>query len=375
MKITRLKLSSEEKRLLWHLRTNGATPRTELSTVLQVSNSALTKLSRNLISLGLVEEQDASCDTSGRGRPTVPLAISAAGGFAVGATVHKGVLEIALVDYAGGIISLTSEAVGAPTPQAFAQLLEQRITELSVKHKLLGGRFLGVGVGLPGPPRGRDARHWNIVNELPGWRDVPLRQVLDDTLGLPTMLENDADVSALAEYYLNPAVRRASTVVLLLLGYGIGAGVIEDGRLLKGEFGGFGDIGALYPMDQPRPTTMDLLSVLREGGCAIQSVANFAEATVGYEALIEQWLDRAALQLEPLVNSAIAWFDPGEIIFSSPLPASIMARLAARLNRGQLHWPEHRRPTSIGVSGLGGSAIALGAALLPIHASTTVSPW
>ncbi|MHA4867575.1 ROK family transcriptional regulator [Duganella sp. PWIR1] len=361
--------------MLWHLRTNGPTPRTELSTMLQVSNSALTKLSRNLISLGLVEEQEASTDASGRGRPTVPLAISPAGGFAVGATVHKGVLEIALVDYAGGIISLTSEAVGAPEPLAFAQLLEQRITELSVKHKLLGGRFLGVGVGLPGPPRGRDGNYWNIVSELPGWRNVPLREILDAALGLPTMLENDANVSALAEYYLNATVRRSSTVVVLLLGYGIGAGVIEDGRLLKGEFGGFGDIGGLYPMDQPRPTTIDLLSVLQEAGCPIQSVANFAEVTVGHEALIEQWLDRAAVQLESVVNSAISWFDPGEIIFSSPLPASIMVRLAARLNRGQLRWPEHRPPTEIRVSGLGGSSIALGAALLPIHASTTVSFW
>jgi len=374
MKIARLKLSSEEKRLLWELRTKGPLPRTELSIALQVSNSALTKLSRNLISLGLVEEQ-ASSDASGRGRPTVPLAIAASGGFAVGATVHKGVLEIALVDYAGGVIALTSEEVGAPDPLAFAQLLEQRITELSVRHRLLGGRFLGVGVGLPGPPRGRDGDEWNVVNDLPGWRGVPLRQILDDALGLPTMLENDANASALAEYYLNDAIRRSSTVVVFLLGYGIGAGVIEDGRLLKGEFGGAAEIGGLYPMDRPRPTTMDLLSVLREAGCEVQSIAHFDEACAGHEAVIERWLDRAAEQLESVVNSAIAWFDPGEIVFSSPLPASVMARLAARLNHGQLRWPGHRQPTEIRVSRLGGSSIALGAALLPIHASTAVTFW
>ena len=80
-------------------------------------------------------------------------------------------------------------------------------------------------------------------------------------------------------------------------------------------------------------------------------------------------------QLEPLVNSAISWFDPGEVVFSSPLPESIMVRLAARLNQGRLRWPEHRKPTEIRVSRLGGSSIALGAALLPIHAATTVSFW
>jgi predicted NBD/HSP70 family sugar kinase len=324
--------------------------------------------------MGLVEEQ-ASSDASGRGRPTVPLAISPAGGFAVGATVHKGVLEVALVNYAGGIISLTSEEVGAPNPLDFAKILDQRITELSVKHRLLGVRFLGVGVGVPGPSLSRAGERWNTVNDLPGWRNVPLRQILDDALGLSTMLENDANASALAEYYLNDTIRRTSTVVVLLLGYGIGAGVIEDGRLLKGEFGGAGDIGGLYPMDRPRPTTMDLLSVLREAGCPIQSIANFDELTRGHEAVIERWLDRAAVQLESVVNSAISWFDPGEVIFSSPLPESIMARLAARLNHGQLRWPEHRPASEIRVSKLGGSSIALGAALLPIHASTAVSVW
>ncbi|MDZ4328932.1 MAG: ROK family transcriptional regulator [Pseudomonas sp.] len=372
MKIARLKLYSEDKRLLWHLRTHGPTPRTELAAVLQVSNSALTKLSHNLLNLGLIEEL-APPEILGRGRPTIPLTISAAGGCAVGATVHKGVLEIALVDYAGGIIALTSEEVGAPNPLDFARILEQRITELTVKHKLLGMRFLGVGIGIPGPPLSRDGDRWQVVNDLPGWRDVPLRQILDDTLGLPVLLENDANAAALAEYYFGGTIRRSSTVVVFLMGYGIGAGVIEDGRLLKGEFGSAAEIGMLYPDNKPRPTTLDLLATLRDAGCNIASVANFDEVTLGYDELIERWLDRAAEQLEPAVNSAIAWFDPGEITFSSPLPESIMARLAARLNRGHLRWAGHRQPEDIRVSKLGRSAIALGAALLPIHASTARS--
>ncbi len=94
--------------------------------------------------------------------------------------------------------------------------------------------------------------------------------------------------------------------------------------------------------------------------------------TLGYEGVIERWLERASEQLEAVMNSAIAWFDPGEIILSSPLPASIMLRLAARLNRGHLRWAGHRQAIDIRVSKLGGSAIALGAALLPIHASTAV---
>jgi predicted NBD/HSP70 family sugar kinase len=373
MRTARLHLVSEEKRLLRHLRSKGPMPRTELALSLQVSNSALTKLSHNLISLGLVEEL-ASTEPPVRGRPTVPLAISADGGFSVGATVHKGVLEIALVNFSGGVISLTSEQVGAPDPIEFANILEQRINDLCVKYKLLGARFLGIGVGVPGPAMSRKGDRWHTVMELPGWRDVPLRRILDEALGTSVLLENDAKAAALAEYYLNGAIGKAATVVVILLGYGIGAGVIEDGHLVKGEFGSAGEIGRLYPMDQPRPTTLDLLSVLRQAGCPIQSVAQFDELAAGYEDLVEQWLDRASAQLEFLVNSAIAWFDPEDIVLSSPLPESITSRLAARLNALPLHWPSYRQRGQVRVSNLGGSAIALGAALLPIHAATALLP-
>jgi predicted NBD/HSP70 family sugar kinase len=340
--------------------------------VLQVSNSALTKLARNLLNIGLLEELESS-DAKGRGRPTIPLAISAAGGFSVGATLHKGVLEIALVDYAGGIISKTSEEIGAPSPAEFARKLEDRVADRFVKHKLLGMRFLGIGVGIPGTALSRDGDRWCVVQELPGWRNVPLRQIFDETLGMPVLLENDASAAALAEFYLGGSMLRSSTVVVFLLGYGIGAGVIEDGRLIKGEFGGSGEIGMLFPNGRPRPTTIDLLAALREAGCDIKSVAHFDEATVGYEDLIERWLVRASEQIEPVVNSAIAWFDPGEIIFSSPLPESLMARLAAKVNCGHLEWPAQRQPSEIRVSKLGGSSIALGAALLRIHASAAMS--
>ncbi|MDQ2819765.1 MAG: ROK family transcriptional regulator [Pseudomonadota bacterium] len=371
MQTARLHLLAEEKRLLWHLRTTGPLPRTELALALQVSNSALTKLSHNLISLGLVEER-RMVDVPMRGRPTIPLGIAAAGGFAAGATVHKGVLEIALVDFAGGVIALASEQVGAPGPLEFAAILEGRINELCVRHRLLGRRFLGIGVGVPGPPTTRAGERWHTVKELPGWRDVPLRQILDDALGMPVMLENDAKTAALAEYYLNGKIGKASTVVVILLGYGIGAGVIENGRLVKGEFGGAGEIGVLYPGELPRPSTMDLLAMLRTAGCPIESVARFDALTIGFEDVIDAWLDRAAVQLEALVNSAIAWFDPDDIVFSSPLPAAVVARLAARLNALPLHWPGLRARGQVRVSTLGGSAVALGAALLPIHAATVL---
>ncbi|WP_395407234.1 ROK family protein [Pseudoduganella sp. UC29_106] len=371
MRAARLHLVSEEKRLLRHLRTKGPMPRTELALALQVSNSALTKLSHNLISLGLIEEQ-ASTEPPVRGRPTVPLAISPSGGFAAGATVHKGVLEIALVDLAGGVICLTSEQVGAPDPIEFANILEDRINELCVKHKLLGVRFLGIGVGVPGPAVSRKGDRWHIVKELPGWRDVPCARSWTRRSARRSCWKTTPRRPPWPSTIRTAKSARPPRSWSFSLGTAIGAGVIEDGHLVKGEFGSAGDIGRLYPSDLPRPTTMDLLSVLQQAGCPIESVARFDELTAGYEDVIDQWLDRAAVQLEFLVNSAIGWFDPDEIVISSPLPESITSRLAARLNALPLRWPSYRERGQVRVSKLGGSAIAIGAALLPIHAATAL---
>jgi predicted NBD/HSP70 family sugar kinase len=340
---------------------------------MQVSNAAITKLSRGLLTLGLVEEVESD-GGQGRGRPTIPLRVSAAGGYAVGVTVHTGILEMALVDYAGNAISLTTEEFDPIDPRHFARLVDRRIHELAVEHRLLSRRLFGVGLSVPGPPLSPDGNRWNIVRNLPGWQNVPLRQIMDDALGLPVWLENDATAAALAEYYLGGLIKHCSTAVVILLGHGIGAGIISEGRLMRGEAGSGGEIGMLYPSELPRPTTLDLLATLQADGCRVKSLADFEEATRGFEATIERWLDRAADQLLLAVNTAIAWLDPGAIRLVSPLPISIIQRLAHRLNKGPIVWGDPRSDREacrydIEVSNLGGAASALGAALLPIHAS------
>lgn len=368
-----LSLLDEEKRLLWQLRTQGPQSRSALAETLQISNAAISKLSRTLIGQALVEEMPAA-PLAGRGRPTVPLRISPAGGYAVGVAIYAGLLEIALVDYAGGVVSLTSEKVAPQAPEAFARHVDRRIHERAIEHRLLGSRLYGVGFSVPGPALSRDGNRWHVVRNLPGWKDAPLRTIFEEALRLPVWIENDATAAALAEYYLGGLIQRCTTAVVLLLGHGIGAGIIHRGALMRGEAGGAGEIGMFYPGDKPRPTTLDLIATLQAAGCKVQSLADFAEAIPGYESVIEQWQARAADQLLQTINSALAWFDPGAIRLMSPLPAEIMNGLTGRLNRLAITWGDHvadseKARFDIEVSRLGGAGCALGAALLPIHAS------
>ncbi|PVX29369.1 ROK family transcriptional regulator [Sphingomonas pokkalii] len=373
MRYPPLRLLDEEKRLLWQLRTRGPQSRSALADTLQISNSGISKLTKALMGQGLIDELPAET-LAGRGRPSVPLRISPAGGYAVGVAIYAGLLEIALVDYAGGVISLTSETIEPVDPQRFARHVDRRIQELAIEHRLLGSRFYGVGFSVPGPALSRDGNRWHVVRNLPGWKDTPLRDVFADTLRLPIWIENDATAAALAEYYLGGLIRRCTTAVVILLGHGVGAGIVHEGRLMRGESGGSGEIGMFYPGNRPRPTTLDLIATLQAAGCTVESLANFAEAIAGYEPVIEDWMERAADQLLQSINSALAWFDPGAIRLMSPLPAAIMHGLADRLNRRAITWGAHVADSEKGrydieISKLGGAGSALGAALLPIHAS------
>lgn len=366
-------LSEDKKQVLWQLRSNGPASRSDLALRLDASNTALTKITRELLALDLIEELDLDADRT-RGRPAVPLSISARGGYAVGAAVHRGLLEVTLLDYAGVPIGAATEAFDSPEPRVFADALLRILHRLTAEKSLLTRRLLGVGIGVPGAAISRDGRRRWTVTGLEGWRDVPLDEVIGDYLGLPVWIENDANAAALGEYYAGGLIGQYSTVVVILLGHGIGAGVIAAGELLKGEMGNAGDIGRLYPGDRPRPSGVDLLATLASAGCDISSLADLEEHLGKYTAIVENWIERAAAQLEPMIDGSIAWFDPGVIVLSSSLPKAMLQKLEAGLRSAQLMRPPVRiAPPELRSSELGGAAVSIGAALLPIHALTAPS--
>jgi glucokinase len=98
-----------------------------------------------------------------------------------------------------------------------------------------------IGVAAPGP---LDPRRGVVTNppNLPGWRDVPLADLLGAAVGCPAHLENDANVAALGEFRAG-AGRGTTNMVYVTWSSGVGAGLILDGRLFSGSHGAAGEIG------------------------------------------------------------------------------------------------------------------------------------
>jgi glucokinase len=126
----------------------------------------------------------------------------------------------------------------------------------------------GVGVAMPSP---LDAERGVVLNppNLPSWHGTPVRGLLEDALGRPVALENDANAAALAEFRFG-AGRGASDVVFLTMSTGVGGGLVLGGRLVRGVASSAGEIGHLPVEWDGEPCTCGLRGCLEAytGGAA-----------------------------------------------------------------------------------------------------------
>ncbi len=103
-----------------------------------------------------------------------------------------------------------------------------------------------VGVGAPGP---LDIEAGVVVAppNLPGWDHVPLKQRIEDELGITTFLENDANAAALGEHCFG-AGRGTEHMIYVTVSTGIGGGLVLDGKLYHGIGGMAGEVGHMMIM-------------------------------------------------------------------------------------------------------------------------------
>jgi glucokinase len=101
-------------------------------------------------------------------------------------------------------------------------------------------RAVAVGVGCGGPMRYPEG----IVSPLniPGWRDFPLRQRLEASFKLPTIVDNDAKALAVGERWRG-AGQGSNNMLGMVVSTGVGGGIVLDGKLLHGESGNAGHVG------------------------------------------------------------------------------------------------------------------------------------
>lgn len=221
---------------------DGALTRAELTQRLRVSRSTVGALVGDLIELGLVDEV-IPVGGSGVGRPSHVVGPHASGPYVVAVDIDVTRVVTAAVGIGGDVLARRVVVTGAEAsgPENLTDVILASLTDVADAT----GRSmppLGIGVSVPGTVD-QETGQVAVAPNL-DWHDVGFGSMLAQRLPgrLRVTVANDADVAALAEHRRGGA-RGVDEFVFLLGRVGVGAGIITNGRPLRGHNGYAGEIG------------------------------------------------------------------------------------------------------------------------------------
>lgn len=222
--------------VLNYVREREPISRAEIARETELQRSTISAIVDDLTAEGLVEEVGEGESTGGR-RPTL-LRLRTKGAIAVGVAITPSGTTVASSDLAGRIVEL-EEFPTDPDPDRTLSEVMSLIGKLSQRNK---GSIEAVGVSLPGLV---DPSTGNVVY-VPyfKWRDLPISKTISTAVGLPVIIDNDANAVALAELWFGrPEVSDARDFIMVLVAEGVGTGIIFDGQVYRGQRGAAGEFG------------------------------------------------------------------------------------------------------------------------------------
>ncbi len=214
---------------------SGQISRAEIARTTKLTRPTVSDVVAGLMEQGLVEEVGYAPSTGGK--RAVLLSV-------VDDSRHLIGLDLARGDFRGAVINLRGEIkdrVDLPLQGRDGDAALALVYDLvDALVEAASSPLLGIGIGAPGLVDAVNGVMHQAVNL--NWRDVPLRSLLQGRYGLPVHMANDCQVAALAEYTFSDGSNNQDLVVVNV-GWGVGAGIVLNGQLLHGNTCGAGEIG------------------------------------------------------------------------------------------------------------------------------------
>lgn len=127
--------------------------------------------------------------------------------------------------------------------------LEQVLAQVfALTDKIITDQVKAIGIGVPGLVDLNKGVVYDVVN-IPSWREVHLKCLMEDRYNLPVLINNDANCFALGEHYFGKG-KGKSSMIGLTIGTGLGAGIILNNKLYAGPNCGAGEFGMVDYLDK-----------------------------------------------------------------------------------------------------------------------------
>ncbi|WP_332642044.1 ROK family transcriptional regulator [Aeromicrobium sp.] len=229
------------------LRDGSPRTRAELAQLSSLARSTVTARVDALLASGLLAPVGEAASTGGR--PPTRFALNRDDRVVLAIDLGASHASVAVTDLAGRILQQkTIDSDIADGPEAVLELVTTIGLELLKEIGRPIRDVAGVGIGVPGPVEHATGRPANPPI-MPGWHDFDIPAELGKTFKGPVLVDNDVNLMALGEFVTS--WQSSQHLLLIKVATGIGAGVIADGRLMRGALGSAGDLGHVQVAGAP----------------------------------------------------------------------------------------------------------------------------
>jgi predicted NBD/HSP70 family sugar kinase len=215
---------------------NPQISRAEIARTTKLTRATVSDMVADLIEEGLVAE--VGYGSSIGGRLPVLLSLNADSRYLIGLNLAQDKFIGAVVNLRGEIKETCEAPVGSNNGEQALQIVYQILDQLiSTDCKPI----VGIGIGTPGLVNAREGIVVNAVNL--DWQDLPLARLLETRYHLPVSVLNDSQAMAIGEFVYSGSYKSDDNLIVVNVGYGVGAGILINGRIFQGDGGGAGEIG------------------------------------------------------------------------------------------------------------------------------------
>lgn len=346
--------------------------RMEISKITGMSPTSITRIVNELHQEGFICETELV--TSGVGRKAKLLDVCKDVLYMIGIEIDRTIFRIGLVNFMGDIVELNTFARHeSETYEDTVETVQQHVKQIVKKNGISEQKIIGLAVGLPGIV---DHEQGTVrLSDQLRWQDAPLAADLKRKTGFNVIIDNELKMKAIAESFIGQA-KGAKNAVLVGIGSGIGAAIILNGEIFRGEGNHAGEIG--HAVVDPTGNVCNcgnigcLATYISEGALLadsrkvkdVDSIDDVFEAFRNHEQWALNIFDRTTTYIAMAISNILSLYSPEVIILSGNLIEKVPEIMDIIDRKCQAYiWGPIKQTVRIVYSQISERGVVLGAAI------------
>ncbi len=372
LKHDQLYIKKQNKHWIYELiKERGPLTKPALAKETKMSPTSISRIVNELVEERLISESEY--ESSGVGRNAIRLELNKDARWSLGIEIDMNIIRLGLINLKGELVHYQQfdyHTRGRPGP-TLEKVVE--LINITVAEQLLPQHCItGVGIGIPGYINVDTGSVIHSDQLL--WDNVDVASYMTEALDLPTRVDNELKMQVIAEQHAQPE-NRSETMVLLRIGSGVGAAVLINGEIFRGDSNKAGEIGHSIVNPQGNlckcgrkgclATYVSEKALLHQASysLAVQSMSELKALYLDKNPSAVTIFEQAVTYLAIALGNIYTTFNPSSIILSGDFFSFCEKLNKSVYNQVSTYMP-YAEEVAVKYSNLEGTGVVLGAGLV-----------